>query len=461
VSTPVTAVMVGAGERGYAAYGPHALNHPDELRFVAVAEPNEVRRDRFASVHGILPEEQFQSWDDLLARDRMAEAALICTMDQMHADPVTGALRAGYDVLLEKPIATTRADCVRVEEAAERARRLLQVCHVLRYTSFFSTLHEIVASGRLGEIVAVEHRENVVYWYMAHSYVRGNWRRRDQTSPIILAKCSHDLDILAWNLGRCIQLSSFAPHPTFGPDNAPAGAPARCTDGRPLADRCPWYAPHLYLDLTPLLHMARRSRDMRERIGAGFTLRFPRWTEWLRRLAPPVERALDYRQWPISAISEDPSRAARRRALEEGPYGRCVFRCDNDVVDHQTVVMQFESGATATLILNGHAHEEARTMRYDGTGATLRGKSTYGLDDVIEIHDHVTGAVKRIHCGTSHARVTGHGGGDEGFMRAFVRAVRAAHEGTPQPRQALESHLMAFAADEARLNGRVVTLLPR
>jgi len=458
VTSPVTAVMVGAGERGYAAYGPYALEHPDELRFVAVAEPNEARRRRFAAAHRIPPEAQFRSWEHLLAHGRMADGAFICTMDQMHAGPAVAALRSGYHVLLEKPIGTTRADAISVVDTAERTEKLLQVCHVLRHTSFFLTLHEIVTSGRLGELVSVEHRENVVYWHMAHSYVRGNWRRRDDSCPIILAKCSHDLDILAWNLGRCRELSSFAPPRYFRPENAPDGAPPRCTDGCPAAYDCPWFAPRLYLDLVPLLHVARRSPNLVERAGARFSLRFPRITQWLRQSAPPLERALDYRDWPISAISEDTSRAARRRALEEGPYGRCVFHCDNDVVDHQTVAMRFECGASGTLVLNGHSHEEARTMRYDGTRATLRGKFAYGLDDVIEIHDHRTGEVERIDFGVGAAGVTGHGGGDERLIRTFVRAVGGDRDAAASSREALESHLIAFAADEARLEHRVVTL---
>jgi predicted dehydrogenase len=449
--------MIGAGERGYAAYGPYALEHPDELRFVAVAEPIKARRERFAAAHSILREARYGSWDELMARGQMAHAAFICTMDQMHAEPAIAALQAGYHVLLEKPIATTWAECVRVVETAERTDRILQVSHVLRYTPFFSALHDVIASGRLGKIVGVEHRENVVYWHTAHSYVRGNWRRREESSPIILAKCSHDLDILAWNLGPCRQLSSFAPPRYFRPENAPDGAPPRCTDGCPAAGECPWFAPRLYLDLVPLLHVARQSPNLIERAGARMSLRFPRLTRWLRQSAPPLERALDYRDWPISAISEDTSPAGRRRALEEGPYGRCVFHCDNNVVDHQTVAMQFECGASGTLVLNGHSHEEARTMRYDGTRATLRGKFAYGLDDVIEIHDHRTGEVERIDFGAGSAGVTGHGGGDEGLIRAFVRAVRGDREAT-SPRQALESHLMAFAADRARLEGRVVTL---
>jgi predicted dehydrogenase len=455
--------MIGAGERGYAAYGPYALSHPDEIQFTAVAEPNDVRRARFAEAHGIPPQRRFETWKDLLDRGKIADAALVCTMDTLHAAPTLVALEAGYDVLLEKPMATTLADCVRLVQTAERTDQLLQVAHVLRYTPFFSTLHDIVASGRLGEIVTVEHRENVVYWHMAHSYVRGNWRRRDLSSSIILTKCSHDLDILTWNLGRCVQLNSFGSLHHFRPENAPPGAPERCTDGCPAADDCPWYAPRLYLDLIPLFHTARRSPDLRQRLGITLVLGFPRLADLIRRLVPPVDRALDYQEWPISTISEDTSPEARLRALETGPYGRCVYRCDNDVLDHQTVNMAFGSGASVVLVMQGHSHEETRTMRYEGTRATLRGKFAYGLDDVLEIHDHRTGRMERIEL-SDRSGVIGHGGGDEGVMAAFVGAVREDRAGGRRAAglttasESLESHLMAFAADRARLAGEVVDM---
>jgi len=463
VSSPLTAIMIGAGERGYGVYGPYALAHPDEIQFIAVAEPNDERRARFAAAHAVPRHRRFETWEDLLDQGKIADVALVCTMDTLHTAPAVAALEAGYDVLLEKPMATTLAECVRLVRTAERTGRLLQVAHVLRYTPFFSTLHEIVASRRLGDIVTVEHRENVAYWHMAHSYVRGNWRRRDLSSPMILAKCCHDLDILVWNLGRCSELSSFGGLLHFRPENAPPGAPERCTDGCPAADECPWYAPRLYLDLIPLMHVARRSPDVHERVAAALTLDYPGVMGLLRRLVPAVDRALDYRGWPISVIAEDTSVEARRRALEAGPYGRCVYRCDNDVVDHQTVNMAFENGASVVLVMHGHSHEEARTMRYEGTRATLRGRFAYGIDDVIEIHEHRSGRVERVEPETGD-RVTGHGGGDEGIMAAFVRAASSA-EGCAggattltTARESLESHLMAFAADQARLERGVISM---
>jgi predicted dehydrogenase len=457
MSHPLTAILIGAGNRGHDAYGSYALAHPDEIRFVAVAEPHDVRRARFAEAHAIPPERQFHTWEDLLARPQVADAALTCTQDHMHVEPAVAALEAGYNVLLEKPMATTRADCVRLAQTAERTGRLLQICHVLRYTPFFSTLHDIVASGRLGDVVTVEHRENVTYWHMAHSYVRGHWRNSQLESPMILAKCCHDLDILFWNLGPCRRLSSVGSLMHYRPENAPPGAPERCTDGCPVADDCPWYAPRLYLELVPLMQIARRSPAALERLGATLVLDHPTLANIARRAIPGLDAALDYRGWPVSVISEDTSLDARRRALETGPYGRCVYHCDNDVVDHQVVSMELQSGASAVLVMHGHSHREGRTMRYDGTRATLRGQY-YVNEQEIQIHDHRTGEVEIIRPTLGPVGATGHGGGDAGLMAAFVRAVRDPSIALTTARESLESHLMGFAAEQARVEGTIVDM---
>ena len=410
MTEPIEAVLVGAGQRGYFAYGSYALEHPEEIRFVAVVEPDERRRRRFAEAHTIPGERQFRSWEDLYSRGRIGQALVNCTLDHMHLDSTMPALEQGYDVLLEKPMVNTLAGNVRLVQTAEQADRLLMICHVLRYTAFFATLHDILASGRLGEIVTMDHRENVVFWHMAHSFVRGNWRDSQVESPMILAKCCHDMDTLFWNLGRVRRLNSFGSLAHYRKENAPAGAPERCTDGCPVEDNCPWYGPRLYLG--------------------------------------------DYLGWPVSVLSEDTSLQARRHALETGPYGRCVYRCDNDVVDNQTVNMEFASGATGVLTMHGHSHHEGRTMRYDGTRATLIGRFMHGIQE-IEIHDHLSGEIERI---SPDAGTSGHGGGDEGLMSAFVRAVQDRSTALTTARESLESHLMAFAAEEARLDGTIVSM---
>lgn len=408
----IEAVMIGAGTRGFYAYGPYASQHPDEIHFTAVVEPHDVRRQRFADAHAIQADRQFRTCDELYAQGQITPALLNCTLDRTHVETTLPALELGYDVLLEKPMANTLSGNVQLVQTAEEYGRLLMICHVLRYTDFFSTLHNIISSGRLGEVITVEHRENVAYWHMAHSFVRGNWRSSEIESPMILAKCCHDFDILLWNLGSVTRLNSFGSLIHYRPENAPRGATERCTDGCPAADDCPWYAPRLYL------------------------------------------RDDNYTGWPINVISEDLSLNARRSALETGPYGRCVYYCDNDVVDHQTVNMEFESGATGVLFMHGHSHVEGRTMRYDGTRATLRAKFG-GAGNVIEIHDHLTGQVEHVDLKTAHS---GHSGGDEGVMAAFVKALNDPGSAMTTARESLESHLMAFAAEEARVTGSIVAM---
>lgn len=407
---PIELALLGAGGRGTFAYGRYALAHPHRARFVAVAEPNLERRQRFAREHGLAPERCFASWQEMLAQPRLAEALVNATMDQLHVPSTLAALEAGYDALLEKPMATTPEDCALMVQAAERAGRLLQICHVLRYTPFWGALHRIVRSGRLGEVLSVHHSENVAYWHMAHSFVRGNWNSMETSAPMILAKCCHDMDILYWILGAPVRrLASFGRLQLFRAENAPPGAPLRCTDGCPAEEECPFSASRQYLGQNT--------------------------------------------SWPVTAISVDLSMEGRLKALREGPYGRCVYHCDNDVVDHQTVSMELENGATVAFVMQGHSHNNVRTLRYDGTRATLRATET---TNEIAIYDHLTGSEETFRPGEV---MGGHGGGDTGIMHAFLGALRGSDEAAlTTARESLESHLMAFAAEEARLHGAVVEM---
>ena len=411
MTAPLAMVMLGAGHRARDAYGPFVEQHPDQARIVAVAEPHPLRRRQMAARFDIADELCFESWQELLARPQLAPALLNLTQDQMHVESTVAALERGYHVLLEKPMAQTPADCVRLVQASERTGRILQIAHELRFTPFFVGLREIVRSGRLGQIVAVEHRENIAYWHMAHSFVRGNWRSRATSSPLILAKCCHDMDILFWMFGPVRRLSSAGALLHFRPEHAPPGAPLRCTDGCPVESECPFFAPRLYAGPD----------------GA----------------------------WPRSVVSEIDSVKARMDALRTGPYGRCVYHCDNDVVDQQSVLMELESGVTVSLNFVGHSHREGRTLRIDGSRATLRGKFSEG-DQQIEINDHLTNHSELIPIEYSH---DGHGGGDVVLIAAFIAALRSGQAETlTSARNSMESHLMSFAAEDARLNGTVIAM---
>ncbi len=415
----VDAVLIGAGSRGTFAYGTAALAHPAHVRFVAVAEPDPERRARFANQHALPPDRCFASWEDLLAAGQLAPALVCCALDRLHVAPTVAALETGYHVLLEKPMAVTPEDCVRLVQTSERVNRVLMICHVLRYTPFFSTLHDIVASGRLGDIVTIEHRENVAYGHMAHSFVRGNWGHTARSSPMILAKCCHDLDMLVWMMddNPVIRVHSFGSLLHFRPDRAPAGAPARCTDGCPAADDCAFYAPRFYLNP-----------------HAGYF---------------------------GAVVSVDSAPEARLEALRTGPYGRCVYHAGNDVVDHQVVSMEHRTGAVTTLVMHGHSHDEERTLRYDGTRATLRARFTYNGPPDITVYDHRSGATTDIP--VPAADDSGHGGGDSRLMEAFARAVwradnRTNTEAFTSARTSVESHLLAFAAERSRATGTVIDM---
>ncbi len=410
MTQPVEMALLGAGNRGTHAYGGYALRNPHKVRFVAVAEPDDARRERFADEHDIPPERRFASWQPLIQEPQLAQALLNTTMDRMHVESTTAALRAGYDVLLEKPMAVTAEDCLRLVKTAEREGQLLQICHVLRYTLFWRRLHDIVQSGRLGRVINVDHRENVAFWHMAHSFVRGNWRSSRTSAPMILTKCCHDMDILHWVLGQRVRrMSSFGHLTHFQPQNAPPGAPLRCTDGCPAQDECPYYAPRFYLNRGDA--------------------------------------------WPANVISLDDSREALLEALRQGPYGRCVYHCDNDVVDHQVVNMELGDDTSITFTMQGHSHNNVRTMRYDGTRATLR--ASEAADEIV-VYDHLTGDEEVYRPG--HV-AGGHGGGDTGVMNAFLQALTGVQqEPLTSARASLESHLMAFAAEEARLDGEMLDM---
>lgn len=407
---PVTAVILGAGNRGR-VYGTYAIQHPREFSVVAIADPDPLKRQRAASEHDLPPEACYNTWEDLIAAGKQADVLINCTMDQMHLDSTIAAMDAGYDVLLEKPMAHTLSDCVRLVQAAEDRGRLLQICHVLRYSPFWQALRQVVQSGRLGRIISLDHRENLVYWHMAHSFVRGNWRNLATSAPMILAKCCHDLDILHWILrDPVVWLSSFGSLTYFRPENAPAGAPPRCTDGCPAAETCKYEATRLY------------AHD-----GDSFTL---------------------------NAVSVIPKAEARLEALKTGWYGRCVYQCDNDAVDHQSIAMETASGTTINFLMQGQGDEEGRTMRWDGTKATLYGRFVQGRE-MIEIRDHLSGTIEQIPI--IHRDSSGHGGGDFGVIQSFLNALTGEpDESVTTARESLESHLLAFAAEEARLTHKTI-----
>jgi predicted dehydrogenase len=415
---PVSVVVVGAGVRG-TGYARWASRHPDRASVVAVAEPREVRRVRFAAEHGIAAQNAAADWRQLADRGRLADAVLICTQDRMHAEPAEVFAGLGYHILLEKPMAPDEATCRRIVAVVEKAGVMLAVGHVMRYTSYTRAVKAIVESGQLGDIMTVQHLEPVGFWHQAHSYVRGNWRRSGLAASMLLAKSCHDLDWLAWILGRAPQrVSSFGSLTHFTAANRPAGAADRCV-ACPVEASCPYSAPRLY-------------RGLLERGEHG---------------------------WPLSVVVEDFSAGSLDEALRDGPYGRCVYACDNDVVDHQVVSLEFDGATTATFTMTAFSQAAGRSTRLFGTRGELAGDG-----QAIRIYDFLSRAERLITPSPAGAMdaAGGHGGGDAGLMDAFTGAVATGNRELilSGPRESLVSHLAVFAAERARLDGTVETIPP-
>lgn len=406
----ITAVLAGAGQRGAQTYAAYVLSHPGEIKIVAVAEPNKERRNDFAKRFGLDESQVYTDWKDLFKAGKIADCAMICTQDRFHTTPVKEALKLGYHVMCEKPMSPDAHDCIEMGKYAKKYNKTLTICHVLRYSPFFTTLKEILDTGVIGEIAAIQHLESVCYWHQAHSFVRGNWRNSDETSPMILQKSCHDMDILNWLVGKkCTAISSFGSLTHFKEENAPEGAGTRCFDCK-IEDTCPYSAVKIYL------------RD----------------DEW-------------YSETINKVVALEATPEAITKALKDGPYGRCVYHCDNNVVDHQVVNLQFEGGATVSFTMSAFTQAGSRVMNIMGT----KGQIVCDMEkSEIEVRDFLTGNVTTTQVKTGNS---GHSGSDEKFMKGFIKTVETdGAYSLSSAEVSVDSHLMALAAEESRVTGQTV-----
>ena len=407
----ITTILIGAGNRGK-IYTDYALTNPDKLKVIGIVEPTVDRRESFAEKHNISAENCFTDWEELFKREKFANTVMICTQDKMHFAPAMAAIEKGYDILLEKPISPILEECTALANAAEGKGVKVVVCHILRYTPFFSELKRIIDSGEIGELVSLVHNENVGNIHYSHSYVRGNWRNKSESAPMILAKACHDTDIIQWLIGKkCLRLSSFGSLKYFNKKNCPDDAPKHCLDGCPHSVTCPYDAKKLYIDDNP-------------------------YKDWFRGTSAASVHATDEQVYA---------------ALRTGAYGRCVFKCDNDVVDHQTVNMEFEDGVTAIFSMCAFTPEISRSIKIMGTKGQIKGHM--GENSII-VTDFLSQKEREIKIDDIGGHV-GHGGGDVGIMQAFCEYIANGYSNTEisDVRISEENHMISFAAEESRLSG--------
>lgn len=414
LSKPVTVITCGAGSRGN-VYGDYASQFPEQLKVIGVAEPVAFRNERYAKKHNIEAENRFNTWEDVFKKPKMADAVIISMPDNLHYEPCMQALRLGYDVLLEKPIAPTERECRNILALAKKTGRIVAVCHVLRYAPYFVKMKELIAKGAIGEVISMQHLEPIEHTHMAHSYVRGNWHNSKQTTPIILAKSCHDLDIMKWVINKKAEkIVAMGNLKWFRRENAPQGSTARCTDGCPVERTCPYSAIKEYVDV----------------IGRSHVLDIP---------------------------DNVPDRKlAAREKLKTSDYGRCVYRMDNDQPDHYVSSIQFSDNVTASFSMEAFTAYHGRRTRVMGSMGDMVGD----MNELV-VHDFRTKKETKFVPDAEDVagyKNSGHGGGDWLLVKDFVQAVAQQNPAllTSTIDESIESHIMGFMAESSRKNGRVM-----
>ena len=414
---PVTFLIVGAGSRGM-QYAEFAAANPDVAKLVGVAEPRATPRNSLEEHHQLQAELVFEDWKHLAAKEKFADAVIIATQDAMHAEPAIAFASKGYHILLEKPMAPSLQQCEKIVAAVKANDVIFAVGHVLLYSNYTRKLKELLQTGAIGKIVSVQHLEPVGYWHQAHSFVRGNWRNESESSPMLLAKSCHDLDWIRHIVDQpCGAVSSFGSLNHFKQEEKPAaaGEATMCTECQHEPGCC-YSAKKLYLG----------------NVNDGNT------------------------GWPVDVVTLDATKEGVAAALQSSPYGRCVYECDNDVVDAQVVNMEFAGGVTVSFTMTAFTTAGPRRTSIFGTHGQIVGdESTIVVDDFLtgKTTTYQTEMAESFELGPSAS-------GDNGLMQAFFSAVAS---GDPQqllsgPEETLESHKIVFAAEQARRERTVVNL---
>ena len=414
----ITVAIAGLGSRGLQTYAKCLEKFADRAEIVAVAD---IRPDRVAVAaekYNIPADKCFDSVESMLQQPKLADLLLICTPDDVHYQPAMDGLKRGYHLLLEKPAARSVKECRDIAQLAEEKGLNVVVCHVLRYTVFYQKIKELIDAGRVGDIMNVEAIERVGYWHQAHSFVRGNWHVAADTTPMILAKCCHDMDMILWLTGKkCEKVTSFGHLSHYNAANKPEGAPERCAEGCPHADTCLYNAERYYLDCF-------------KRGGNS---------------------------WPVNVVAPEPTEEKIIEALKVKDYGRCVYQMNNDVVDHQVMNLLLEDDVTVAFTMTAFSDKGGRCMRVMGTKAEIFADME---KDIIQLMPF-GGEMEEFDIRKIATDLSGHGGGDIKMVEDYLDVL----EGKPMPSamttiaRSVESHYVALAAEESRLNGGQLVLI--
>lgn len=424
---PVTAIIVGAGHRAM-VYSKLALTNPELLKIVGVADPNPIRRKQCMEKFGFSEDMCFENAQELAKKGKLADTIINGTMDEQHIETAVPLLNCGYDMLLEKPFAVNEEEMRELVDCAKKNNSKVMICHVLRYTPFYYGIKKRIVDGEIGDIINIQTNEHVSYHHLSTSYVRGKWANSDKChTSMLLAKCCHDLDIIMWMMAETkpTQISSFGSKYQFKPENAPKGAGTICMKDCPLVDTCVYSTKRLYIDHPD------------------------RWAFYV---------------WDALEGIENPTIEDKIKLMKsDSPYARCMYKCDNNVVDHQSVLINFANGATATHNMVGGSSQPRRNIHIVGTKGEIYGnfeESKFYVSKIDPSPDAVNEEcrIEEVDLNVNGDMVGaygGHGGGDERLAEDFVKFIQG-----EKPSLACTSifdsvagHLAVYLADESREHG--------
>ncbi len=406
--------VIGSGQRGQ-TYSKHICEQAGQAEIVAVVEPDEHRRNIFAQRYSIPGNMIFDNYRCFFQKSRLADTVVISTPDDSHYKPAILAAEKGYNILLEKPLAQTLNECMEITKSVKKHNIYFNIFHVLRYAPVWRKVKEIINSGQIGDICAVHHIEGICWWHYAHSFIRGNWRR-SETSPIILAKGCHDIDLINWWVGlKCSKVASFGSLKHFTGEHKPEGAADRCLNCKYGNNGCPYSAKKFYYD--------RLSRGLHN--------------------------------WPLNVVITEFTPEALDKALRDGPYGRCVYKCDNSQMDTQHTIFAYENGVTAELTLSAFTPPG----RYSKILATQGYIECNG--EIVRTYSFLEGKFLEYDINKLSSDINGgHYGGDAGIISDVIKILHSGDysSGPINADQALAAHLIGFAADAALKESRVVNI---
>jgi len=405
--------IVGFGSRGQLFAS--LIQKFNDAELVAIAEVEETNLEAARTKFNLPEKICYHSADEFFAQGKICDAVFICTQDKQHYDMTIKALELGYDVCLEKPAAATIEECIQIRDKALQLGRKVMLTHVLRYAPFYGCIKKLIKDGEIGNVATISQTENIAFWHFALSYARGPWRNMSESTPTIVAKCCHDLDMLLWLMDKkCVSVSSFGKNFYFNKDNAPAGSAEYCVDcSEEVRKKCLYNAFELY------------PKKMKEGVIGG---------------------TAKYRESDVVEVIKQ----------KKDVISKCIFHTGSDAIDNQVVNMNFNDGSTAQLTMTAFSGRCDRSISVHGTKGDIRGDVSTGKIYLTKFGEKT----EEIDVNTKYNKLggrlsDGHGGGDAYLYKDFIDYITNDSKSFTRTTisQSIESHILGFKAEESRLNG--------